>query len=68
VDNFIRLITGKHDAQTPRNKRLLTDENSNVLVYATGHSGEEFLKFQDWEELTSMDIADAVGEMWRQRR
>ena len=31
----------------PRSKRLLSDARSNVLVYMTGHGGDEFLKFQD---------------------
>ena len=31
----------------PRSKRLLSDARSNVLVYLTGHGGDEFLKFQD---------------------
>lgn len=68
VENFIRLLTGRHPPNTPRNKRLLTDSMSNVLVYITGHSGEEFIKFQDWEEITSSDIADAFQQMYTQRR
>jgi phosphatidylinositol glycan class K len=46
----------------------MTDENSNVLVYLTGHGGEEFLKFQDTEEITSQDLADAFEQMWQQQR
>jgi len=68
VENFIRVLTGRHAPNTPRNKRLLTDSASNVLVYITGHSGEEFIKFQDWEEMTSNDIADAFQQMHKQRR
>lgn len=68
VDNFLRLISGRHFPTTPRNKRLLTDENSNVLFYITGHSGMEFIKFQDWEEMTSTDIAHAFSQMHLQNR
>lgn len=68
VDNFIRLITGRHPASTPRNKRLLTDSMSNIFLFITGHSGDEFIKFQDWEEITSNDIADAFAQMHKQRR
>lgn len=68
IENFLRLLTGRHRPNTPRNKRLLTDPMSNVLVYATGHSGKEFIKFQDFEELTSNDIADAFQQMYKQRR
>lgn len=68
VENFIRLLTGRHPPSTPRNKRLLTDSMSNILIFITGHSGEEFIKFQDWEEITSTDIADAFGQMHKQNR
>jgi phosphatidylinositol glycan class K len=36
VESFIRVLTGRHDPDTPRSKRLLSDENSNVLVFLTG--------------------------------
>ncbi|KAI9033259.1 peptidase C13 family-domain-containing protein [Hyaloraphidium curvatum] len=69
VENFIRLLTaGRHEEHVPRSKRLLTDERSNILVYMTGHGGEEFLKFQDNEEISSYDIADAFEQMWEKRR
>ncbi|CAK9102318.1 GPI-anchor transamidase (GPI transamidase) [Durusdinium trenchii] len=68
VENFLRLLTGRHPPSTPRNKRLLTDASSNIFIFITGHSGEEFIKFQDWEELTSNDIADAFKQMQQQRR
>jgi phosphatidylinositol glycan class K len=34
----------------------------------TGHGGDEFLKFQDAEELQSHDLADAVKQMKEKRR
>eukprot|EP00457_Paulinella_chromatophora_P012652 gb/GEZN01012880.1/.p1 GENE.gb/GEZN01012880.1/~~gb/GEZN01012880.1/.p1 ORF type:complete len:288 (-),score=10.18 gb/GEZN01012880.1/:136-999(-) len=68
VETFYRLLTGRHHATTPRSKRLLTDENSNVLIYMTGHGGEEFLKFNDMEEIASNDIADTIQQMHKQRR
>merc|ERR1719460_1586433 len=68
VENFLRLLAGRHPPSTARSKRLLTDESSNIFIFITGHSGEEFIKFQDWEELTSNDIADAFEQMHKQRR
>ncbi|TPX63109.1 hypothetical protein SpCBS45565_g06849 [Spizellomyces sp. 'palustris'] len=68
VENFIRLLTGRHDPDVPRSKRLLTDDRSNVLVYMTGHGGDEFLKFQDAEEIGSHDIADAFAQMYEKNR
>jgi GPI-anchor transamidase subunit K len=78
VENFIRLLTGnilrygltlgRVSPDTPRSKRLLTDDRSNILVYMTGHGGDEFLKFQDAEEISAFDIADAFEQMWEKRR
>ncbi|KAJ3014971.1 hypothetical protein HKX48_004866 [Thoreauomyces humboldtii] len=68
VENFIRLLTGRHDPAVPRSKRLLTDDRSNILFYMTGHGGNEFLKFQDAEEISSYDIADAFGQMYEKKR
>ncbi|OZJ05442.1 hypothetical protein BZG36_01634 [Bifiguratus adelaidae] len=68
VEAFIRLLTGRVPEDTPRSKRLLTDDRSNVLIYMTGHGGDEFLKFQDAEEISAYDIADALEQMWQKRR
>jgi hypothetical protein len=34
----------------------------------TGHGGNEFLKFQDNEEVSAFDIADAIEQMSEKRR
>lgn len=68
VENFIRLLTDRWDADHPRSKRLLTDENSNIFIYLTGHGGNEFLKFQDAEEIGAYDLAHAFGQMHEKKR
>lgn len=68
VENFVRLLTGRNQNGTARSKKLLTDANSNVLIYLTGHGGSGFLKFQDSEEITSQELADAVEQMWEKKR
>ena len=68
VENFLRVLTGRHEAAVPRSKHLLSDEGSHILLYMTGHGGDEFLKFQDSEELQSHDLADAVKQMKEKRR
>ncbi|CDU23584.1 probable GPI8-GPI-anchor transamidase [Sporisorium scitamineum] len=68
VENLIRLLTGRLPPTTPKSKRLETDARSNVLLYMTGHGGDEFLKFQDYEEISAVDIADAVEQMWQKKR
>ncbi|ESW99739.1 hypothetical protein KL918_001325 [Ogataea parapolymorpha] len=68
VENFIRLLTDRWPDEQPKSKRLLTDEHSNIFIYMTGHGGDEFLKFQDAEEISSYDIADAFEEMHEKKR
>ncbi|KAG0168997.1 glycosylphosphatidylinositol anchor biosynthesis [Apophysomyces sp. BC1034] len=68
VENFIRMLTGRVSPSTPRSKRLLSDDRSNILVYMTGHGGDEFLKFQDAEEVSAYDLADAFKQMWEKKR
>ncbi|KAI9593539.1 peptidase C13 family-domain-containing protein [Syncephalis fuscata] len=68
VENFIRLLTGRHTPEVPRSKRLLTDDRSNILIFMAGHGGDDFLKFQDAEEIGGQDIADAIAQMHEKRR
>ncbi|GAA5899370.1 hypothetical protein JCM6882_009101 [Rhodosporidiobolus microsporus] len=68
VETFLRLLSGRLPESTPASKRLMTDENSNIFVFMTGHGGDEFLKFQDNEEISAFDIADAFGGMWAKKR
>lgn len=46
----------------------MSDAKSNVFVYMTGHGGDEFLKFQDNEEISAFDVADAVEQMHEKKR
>jgi phosphatidylinositol glycan class K len=68
VENFVRLLTGRVQPETPRSKRLLSDEHSNILIYMTGHGGDGFLKFQDSEEITNVELADAFEQMWQKKK
>ncbi|CDH53518.1 er membrane glycoprotein subunit of theglycosylphosphatidylinositol transamidase complex [Lichtheimia corymbifera JMRC:FSU:9682] len=68
VENFIRMLTGRVSPDTPRSKRLLSDDRSNIFIYMTGHGGDEFLKFQDAEEISAYDLAYSFEQMWEKRR
>ncbi|OQV15853.1 GPI-anchor transamidase [Hypsibius exemplaris] len=68
VENFIRLLTGRLPPGTPRSKQLLPDDGSNIFIYMTGHGGDGFLKFQDNEEITDVELADAFQQMWEKKR
>lgn len=61
-------FSGRVDPSIPRSKRLLTDDKSNIFVYMTGHGGNEFLKFQDNEEISAFDMTDAFEQMWQKKR
>ena len=66
VRTFLDLLSGRNDY--PSWKRLASDENSLVLVYMSGHGGDEFFKFNDHEELTSHELARVLQEMHIRRR
>uniref|UniRef100_A0AAZ3PZD2 GPI-anchor transamidase n=1 Tax=Oncorhynchus tshawytscha TaxID=74940 RepID=A0AAZ3PZD2_ONCTS len=69
VENFLRVLTGRLPPSTPRSKRLLSDDHSNILIYLTGTSRwNGFLKFQDSEEISNVELADAFEQMWTKRR
>ena len=55
-------------SSTKNNKRVLhTNENSNILIYMTGHGGDQFFKFQDEEEITSSDFSTLMEEMYKRK-
>ena len=68
VESFLRLLRGRHASDVSKSQRLLSDSGSSVLLYLSGHGGDEFLKFQDQEELSAVDLALAVEEMSIQSR
>lgn len=68
VHNLLRTLSGRHEKAVPLSKRLRTDSASNVLIYLTGHGGEDFLKFSDRDDLQSHDLADAIKQMEIQQR
>lgn len=67
-ESLLRVLTNRHPHGTPRSKKMLTDAGSNLLIFMTGHGGDEFLKFQDQFEIMSKDVADALGQMREKRR
>lgn len=62
VENLRRVLLGKQSGTKGR-RVLHTDANSNVLLYWTGHGGDSFFKFQDVEEITSMDLKLILQQM-----
>ena len=68
VESFLGVLTGVHPPGTPASRRMSSGEESHVMVYLTGHGGENFLKFRDHTELTSRELADAIVQMRLRRR
>ena len=68
AETLMRVLTGRHAPHEPAARRLMSDADSNVLLYLTGHGGDEFFKFQDAGEISSFDLADAFHSMHRKGR
>lgn len=62
-DLLLDLLTGQVSPYTPRRLRLATSADSNLLIFLTGHSGVEFMKFQDFKELGSDSLASAFKRL-----
>ena len=41
---------------------------STLHCASTGHGGENFLKFQDSEEISNVELGDAFEQMWQKKR
>lgn len=60
VENFLRVLTGQSgDGHRPVLDPAKT-QNANILLYLTGHGGDQFFKFQDVEEITAQELAEAI--------
>lgn len=64
VDSFMRVLTGRHKKGTPVNKILQSTNLSNILVFISGHGGDEFMKFRDIEEMSSQDLGFAFKVLY----
>ena len=40
----------------------------DCVCVCAGHGGDGFLKFQDAEEVSNVELADAFEQMWQKRR
>eukprot|EP01041_Mallomonas_annulata_P007227 gene7227-14741_t len=67
-DSFSRVLTGHHYHTTSPSKRLDLNNNSNILIYITGHGGNEFMKFHDYEEFSAQDFSYIIHEMHIKKR
>ncbi len=61
VENFVKALTGR--SSDHHHPVLHTDADSHILIYLTGHGGDLFLKFQDNDEITSVQFAEVFQYM-----
>lgn len=49
IDSFLSILTSP-------NSKLQSSEDSNILMYLSGHGGDEFFKFHDLQEMEKTDF------------
>jgi len=66
VQSFIQLLTGRriNHHHHHHNNILNSNQNSSILIYLTGHGGDEFFKFHDYEELSAQELGYIFQEMY----
>lgn len=69
VDNFFRVLLGRHPSGTPSYQRLdQMNEHTNVFIYITGHGGDSFFKFRDVEDFSTKDWRGILEQMQMMKR
>lgn len=68
VRRFLQVLQGRYDRNTPPTRRLLSDENSTILIYIAGHGARANFKFHDSEFLSASNLAETFSMMHAQRR
>ena len=62
AEAFLRVLSDTVPLDTPASRRLGSHSGSRVLVYLTGHGGDEFFKFRDLHELASQELAAGLAQ------
>eukprot|EP01054_Gregarina_sp_Poly1_P002800 Gregarina_sp_Poly_1__2799@NODE_177_length_11964_cov_73_622174_g157_i0_p6_GENE_NODE_177_length_11964_cov_73_622174_g157_i0NODE_177_length_11964_cov_73_622174_g157_i0_p6_ORF_typecomplete_len201_score15_43Peptidase_C13/PF01650_18/6_1e36_NODE_177_length_11964_cov_73_622174_g157_i044665068 len=60
---WMTLMSGRQRSYSPVSQILQSDEHSNLFVYINGHGGNQFTKFQDFDELSADLIGEALLEL-----
>lgn len=64
-EKFFKFLHKRQPPYTPRSNRLVTESDSRILVYFTGHSAVGYTKFQDLEDVDANDVAHALEHLWQ---
>jgi len=68
AESFLRVLSDAVPPGTAASRRLRSTSESRVLIYLTGHGGDEFFKFRDLHEMSSGELADGLAQMLSSRR
>lgn len=63
VQNFFDSLLGLG----PKSLHNLNEE-SNLVIYLSGHGGNQFFKFQDEEEMMAQDIANLMDRLYEEKK
>ena len=64
VQNFLDAVAGV----APRSIQPKAGDKNNLLIYLTGHGGDQFFKFRDEEEITARDIANLMENLHKENK
>lgn len=63
VATFNEVLQGRYVPSTPNGRVLKSNNESNVLIFMSGHGNQGFIKFHDTQYYTSDDLADSFAIM-----
>lgn len=62
--NFLKLLTGNTPSGELISRKLQSHSQSTVVIYLSGHGGDEFFKFRDNDELSALELGLAISVMY----
>ena len=68
IENFLSVLTDSLPEETPASLRLKSGSDRNLIVYMTGHGGNEYFKFREHQELRATEFAAAIHNLHAQKR
>mmetsp|Transcript_29674 Transcript_29674/g.69839 ORF Transcript_29674/g.69839 Transcript_29674/m.69839 type:complete len:401 (+) Transcript_29674:285-1487(+) len=63
IQNFFDSLLGL----APKSLHNL-NEDSNLVIYLSGHGGNQFFKFQDEEEIMAQDISNLMNRLYEEKK
>ncbi|EGR28170.1 phosphatidylinositol glycan, putative [Ichthyophthirius multifiliis] len=64
VKTLSNMLRGRYTKFTPRSKRLVTNKNTKILTFFTGHGGDGYLKMQDTDFVLDEQFDEILQESY----